>query len=82
MKLIDNWKKSWKFASVQFSVIGAAITLVLDVVTTAWKMLPLHLATRLPSSGRVAVVFFLLVILGRVLQFRPDKTEEDADGDE
>lgn len=69
MKLVDDWKKSWRMLSVQLSFIWTA-------ATAAWLLIPkdqqeaLLKAVGLESPGWLALVGFVSIIWGR-LQAQP-----------
>lgn len=52
LKLIDNWKKGWKFISVNCMVMAQAIL-------GAWMMLPSDMKELMPNS----IVFPLTMLL-------------------
>ena len=68
MKLVPNWKHSWKWFSTQVHVAQAAIV-------STWLALPPDLKSYLPAKVLVGVVGFLGVIgvIGRVIdQSKPE----------
>ena len=68
MKLVPNWKQSWKWFSTQIHVAQAAIV-------GTWTLLPADLKTYLPSKVLVGVVGFLGVVgvVGRLIdQSKPE----------
>ena len=77
MKLIKEWKKAWKFASVRFAVLGLVLSSAIEIVAHAWVMLPRSLQDKLPSSTLVAIIFLGLTIIGRILSFT--SKEEGSD---
>ena len=77
MKLIKDWKKAWKLASVRFAVLGLVLSSAIEIVAHAWVMLPRSLQDKLPSSTMVAIIFLGLTIVGRILSFT--RKEEDSD---
>lgn len=74
--LIPNWKKAWKFASVQISALGAVLMLMIELAGQAWISLPPHAQTLIPYSQHIALVLFVLGIFGRVLKL-PEKKSDD-----
>lgn len=75
MKLISDWKKAWKFPSVWLTALGIVLSSAVEIISTAWKMLPPHLAAKLPGSTSVAIVFMGLALIGRILSFGDDKID-------
>ena len=77
MRLIKEWKKAWKLASVRLAVLGLVLSSAIEIVAHAWVMLPRSLQDKLPSSTTVAIIFLGLTIIGRILSFT--SKEEDSD---
>lgn len=77
MRLIKEWKKAWKLASVRVAVLGMVLSSAVEIVSHAWVMLPRSLQDKLPSSTMVAIIFLGLTIIGRILSFT--RKEEDSD---
>ena len=77
MRLIKEWKKAWKLASVRVAVLGMVLSSAVEIVSHAWVMLPRSLQDKLPSSTTVAIIFLGLTIIGRILSFT--RKEEDSD---
>ena len=78
MKLIPDWKDAWKFASVWLTTVGIVLSSAVEIVSTAWKVLPSHLASKLPGSTSVAIVFMGLALIGRILSFKDSSEETDG----
>lgn len=74
MQLIDNVEKFWKFASVQFTAVAAAImtfaTAFPDAALNAYLMLPAEFRTFLPPDALkwIVVVMLVLSILARLIK--------------
>lgn len=77
MRLIKEWNKAWKLASVRVAVLGMVLSSAVEIVSHAWVMLPRSLQDKLPSSTTVAIIFLGLTIVGRILSFT--RKEEDSD---
>lgn len=60
-RLIDDWRRAWRFWSVRLSVLSA-------VLMGGWQALPPELRADLPYANQVAVGLFLLVALSRLAQ--------------
>jgi len=67
MKLVPNWRRAWRWYSVQASIIGAALV-------SAWPILPAGLRADLPDGLRtiIAVVTLLAVVPGRIVKQEDD----------
>lgn len=68
MKLIDNWRCAWRFASVR--AMSAALA-----IQATWLSLPDDLRERIPLWATVSVTGCLLIagLIGRLVQQRgPD----------
>lgn len=76
IKLIPDWKRAWKFASVQWSVVGILCSL-LEIANQTWMALPPHIAQQVPNSSQIALALFILVLVGRLI-----KSREKPDGPE
>ena len=63
MKLIDNWRCAWRFASVR--AMSAALA-----IQATWLSLPDDLRERIPLWIAASVTGFLLIagLLGRLIQ--------------
>jgi hypothetical protein len=65
MKLIEGWRKAYKFKSLQLGVIGTAITTVFlaapEAALHAWALMPEDVKTRLPPD---VIKFLGVFILG------------------
>ena len=75
VKFIEDWKKSWKFASVQWSTVGFCLMSFADSINAAVAAMPKHLQENIPHVETVATVVFGLVVLGRILKFDAKETE-------
>lgn len=76
IKVIPNWKRAWKFASVQWSVVGILCSTV-EIASQTWQLLPPSIAERIPNSPQIALTLFVLVLVGRLI-----KIKEKPDGSE
>lgn len=65
--LILDWKKSWKFWSVQLLVLGQVLLWSTDTITQAWSLLPPSLASRMPHGESIASVVFVLALIARLI---------------
>jgi len=62
MKLVQDWRKGWKWLSVQFAAIGLA-------ASAAWLAVPADLTATVPDWARnvVSGVIFAGVLVGRMV---------------
>lgn len=75
--LIENWKESWKWFSVQLAALGAAISGLLivfpDAVLQALALLPKNLLAELDKyKATIALVLFISAILARLINQKKD----------
>ena len=65
MKPVSNWRDAWRWFSVRFAALGAA-------VSVAWLALPADLTAQVPGwvQNAVAGVIFVGVLLGRLIDQR------------
>ena len=71
IKFIEDWKKSYKFASVQWSTVGICLMSLADTINAAVAGMPKYLQENIPHAETVATVVFGLVVLGRILKIEP-----------
>lgn len=80
MKLIEEWRQSWRLWSVRLSALGAILTgLALaapDFLQSLWNGLPTDLRALLPVSVTHAVptALFILTIVARIVSQNAPKT--------
>lgn len=67
LKLVRDWKRCWKWLSMQFSVIGIAMSF-------AWGFLAPKLQDSIPNhiAAGIALVIFFLIAFGRVIDQNKD----------
>lgn len=75
IRLIPNWKKSWKFASIQINVLGA-LAMIADFAGQTWNSLPPHIHDKIPNSSTIALFLFLLGIVGRLGKIKEKEQDE------
>lgn len=77
LRLIDDWKRAWKFASVQFNVVGIVLMLI-EIANQTWQSLPPQLQQNIPHASKIALVFFALGTVGRLFKIKekPDGSGE------
>jgi hypothetical protein len=73
-RLVEDWRRAHKWASVRLSTIGAALFSALaafpQIGAEAWNALPASLRERLPDhiTQWIAAALFASVILARIHQ--------------
>lgn len=77
ISLIPNWKKSWKFASIQIPAAGLIVMSSLDYASQVWFQLGNTVQSRLPYSTAIGISFLVLSIIGRLVKFT---SKDDTDG--
>lgn len=76
IKLIDDWKRAWKFASIQWGVVGLVVSMLLESASDLWIKLPAEIRNSIPYSGYIPAALFALSIVGRLFVFT-GKTNDD-----
>lgn len=77
MKLISDWRKAHKFASIQWSVLGF-ISMFIEMMHSTWFSLPPYILAKIPNASTVGMVLFGIVIVGRLVKFvRTDDNGDD-----
>lgn len=76
MRLVKDWRKAWKWLSVQLAAIGVLITSALIIapqaVLMAWAMLPDALREELGDwKKQIAAAVFLMAIVARLIDQAP-----------
>lgn len=80
LELVPNWKRAWKFASVQIPVLGLLILSSIDYINQVWYQLPESLHMRIPHSKEIGMAFLFLSIVGRYIKFKAkEKPHGDSD---
>ncbi len=78
MRLIPDWKRSWKFASIQWNLVGI-LCMFVEVANETWQLLPPQITDKIPNAPHVALVLFTLAMLGRLLKIKekPNDSKEE-----
>ena len=76
MRLVKDWRKAWKWLSVQLAAMGVLITSALIIapqtVLMAWAMLPDALREELGDwKKQIAAAVFLMAIVARLIDQAP-----------
>jgi len=78
LKLVDNWKKSPKWASMWWSGAGLVVS-TLDFLNEVWVSLDHHTQERVPYAAALGMVLFAGTMLGRLLIWTHEKSEDSND---
>lgn len=74
MKLIANWRQSWRLWSVRVSAIGAALFALLiaapDFLLSIWSALPAEVQGLVPNSAALGLIVSLAAGVARIVQQR------------
>ena len=70
IKPIPEWKRAWRFASVQLSVLGIVLMSLSDTVVGIWGDLPSSIRQDLPHAETVGIIMFVLTIVGRLVTLK------------
>ena len=76
--LVPNWKKCWKWASIQISAGGLIVFSVIDVLQNSFNVVPPHILQKIPHGNDIVVWLFVINIAARLIQLKP-KDKKDAD---
>lgn len=82
MKLISNWKESYKFFSNIISFIGLLLMAILadlpSHIVSSWAILPEELKAALPPEAwiYVAMALFILNIVSRAIKQFPSEADK------
>lgn len=84
MQLIHNWRKAWRFWSVQLGLIGSAVVgvfiLVPDAAVTMWAMLPAEFKKAIPAEY-MPLIGVGLYVAGTVARVIKQKRLDDESPD-
>lgn len=79
VEMVPNWKRSWKWASIQISAIGVILLGMIELISNSVIALPPHILKEIPHGSTIALVLFVLNIVGRLVRLSSDD-EEPKDG--
>ncbi|MFN3675284.1 MAG: hypothetical protein ACK4TC_04840 [Sphingomonas pseudosanguinis] len=72
MKLITDWRQSWRLWSVRVSAIGAMLFAFLlaapDQALAVWQALPADIQALIPNAKEIGLVLTIAAIAARVLR--------------
>lgn len=83
MKLVENWKESWKFLSNISNLLGIVLLAVLadlpSHLAASWSILPDEFKTAIPQEFivYVAIGWFIVNIISRLILQFPKKDKEE-----
>lgn len=77
-ELVPNWKKSWKWASVQISTLGLILFSAVDIIQPMMTGLPRHILDDILHGSNIAIALFALNIIGRLIRFRPKENSHES----
>lgn len=80
MKLIPDWTKAWKFASVQWSALGIFLMGTADLANQIIAQLPEPIQSSMPHATTIAMVVFVMGMVGRMLTFGGTPNGPEANG--
>ncbi len=68
--MIDNWKKAWRFWSLQLQGVGLALLAFPDLIVSAWVHLPDDIKVMLPSgySDSIGITLIALGMIARLIK--------------
>lgn len=78
IELVPNWKKSWKWASVQISTFGLILFSAVDIIQPMLTGLPRHILDDIPHGSSIAIALFALNIIGRLIRFQPKEDSHES----
>lgn len=70
MKLVDEWRSAWRWASVRASALGILLVGAAEVAQQGWLGLPDDVRANIPHGDRIALVLFVMIPLLRIVTFR------------
>ena len=72
MKLITDWRQSWRLWSVRVSAIGAMLFAFLlaapDQALAVWQALPADVQALIPNAKEIGLVLTIAALAARVLR--------------
>lgn len=78
IELVPNWKKSWKWASVQISTFGLILFSAVDIIQPMLTGLPRHILEDIPHGSSITIALFALNIVGRLVRFQPKEKSHES----
>lgn len=78
VELVPNWKRSWKWASVQISTVGLIFFSAIDVLQPLFSGLPEHILNQIPHGSGITITLFALNIVGRLVRIKPKEDSHES----
>lgn len=76
MRLVDDWRRAWRWSSVRLSALGALVMAVAEVAGSSWSALPPDVRDSIPHAQTIALILFVAVPIARIFT-----RGEKADGE-
>lgn len=74
-KVIENWRKAHKFASIWWCVAGV-VAMLLEILNNTWFSLPREIQDKLPNAQYVSLAMFVAIALARIIRWvRPEEKD-------
>lgn len=75
--LISDWKKAWKFASIQIPAAGLIVLSGVDYASQVWFQMSGSIQSQIPYYNIIGIAFLAFSIVGRLVKFT-SKEKVDA----
>ncbi|WP_433910362.1 hypothetical protein [Sphingomonas yabuuchiae] len=83
MRLIPDWRQSWRWWSVRVSAFGAMIFAFLlaapDQALAIWQALPADVQALIPNAKEIGLFLTIAVVVVRVVQQRAKAAPADSE---
>lgn len=74
--MIENWRKAWKFWSLQLQAAGLAILAFPELLINAWVYLPAEIKAMLPSEY-ASIIGISLIAAGMIARLIKQRKLDD-----
>lgn len=71
VEMVPNWKRCWKWASIQISTLAILFFSCVDVLSSSFSALPQHILKDIPQGNNIAIALFVLNIICRLVRLKP-----------
>lgn len=78
VELVPNWKRCWKWASIQISTVGLIAFSAVDVLQSSFGAIPPHILEKIPHGSNIAIALFALNIAGRLIRIKPKEVNDEG----
>jgi hypothetical protein len=78
VELVPDWKRSWKWASIQLSTLAIVFFSAIDVLSNSLSALPQEIIQQIPHGNHITIGLFLINIVCRLIRIKP-RGNRDAD---